>query len=359
MKIQDISWNQYPEVAHHPVARAFVEALVKRQKRPKTVDAYARNLDDLIATFERHDLPLIEASDGEIDTYIDDLHQRPPSGRRANITPITGRALSDATIQQRLVTARLFFDFCIHRRYRSAQTNPVARGEYGRGGSRPVRGLLPYHPPLAWIPDDGEWERFVRHVLRSESARNRAMILLAYDGALRRQELVSLCLRDIDWSAGLITIRPETTKSGRQRVVTFSSSTERLLTRYVQDDRRQLLAGFGGEEAGPLFLSESQRNPGRPIAIGTFNDVIERLRGATGLPFKTHTFRHLRCTVLKRGGVDLQDIALYAGHRTVASTEIYIHMAPSDVSRRIRAATAPFDARMARLIEEVTHGDDR
>jgi integrase/recombinase XerD len=86
--------------------------------------------------------------------------------------------------------------------------------------------------------------------------------------------------------------------------------------------------------------------------------VIEHLRAVVGLPYlTTHTFRHLRCTVLKRCGIDLQDSALYAGHQSIATTQLYIHLAPSELNKRIREAAAPFDARMEQLIRNVTtHG---
>ena len=78
--------------------------------------------------------------------------------------------------------------------------------------------------------------------------------------------------------------------------------------------RAHLLADFGGEAAGPLFLSESPRNPGAPLRPGAFNDIVDRLRARLALPdLHPHTFRHLRCPVLKRCGVDLADIALVAG----------------------------------------------
>ncbi len=48
--MQEIQWHYYPLVAGHAITRAFVESQVKRQKRPKTVDAYARNLEDLMRT---------------------------------------------------------------------------------------------------------------------------------------------------------------------------------------------------------------------------------------------------------------------------------------------------------------------
>jgi len=179
------------------------------------------------------------------------------------------------------------------------------------------------------------------------------MILLAYDSALRRQELLSLTIRDIDWSTGLLTIQPESTKSGRMRNVPFSTSTELLLQRYIRTDRRQILEGFGGDVSGPLFLSESHRNPGLPLSIGAFNDVIDHLRQQMDLPqLHPHTFRHLRCTVLKRSGLSLDDIALFAGHKSVTTTQVYLHLAPTELSKRIRSATAPFDAHMQRLIEK-------
>src|SRR6266702_6808022 len=103
--MQEIKWQYYPQVAENPIARAFIEAQAKRQKRPKTVDAYARNIEDLIRVFEREQLDLIEAQPADIDTYIDDLHHRPPPQGREHNLYTTGRGLSDATIRQRIVTA--------------------------------------------------------------------------------------------------------------------------------------------------------------------------------------------------------------------------------------------------------------
>ncbi len=52
MDIQEIRWEHYPRVsAAHAAARSFVERLVRRDKRPKTVDAYSRAVEDLLAYF--------------------------------------------------------------------------------------------------------------------------------------------------------------------------------------------------------------------------------------------------------------------------------------------------------------------
>ncbi|MGC0951794.1 tyrosine-type recombinase/integrase, partial [Pantoea agglomerans] len=68
------------------------------------------------------------------------------------------------------------------------------------------------------IPDDEQWLRFLKHV-STASLRDRLMLALAYFGALRRAEVTALTLEDIDPAHRLIRIRPETTKSRRERVV--------------------------------------------------------------------------------------------------------------------------------------------
>jgi integrase/recombinase XerD len=356
--MQEIQWQYYPRVVERPVPRAFIESQAKRQKRPKTIDAYARNLEDLINAFTETAVSnLIEASPDDIETYIDWLYQRIPVKPRNKVTSLPGEGLSPNTIQQRIVTARLFYDFCIYRGYRQNKINPVPRGNPVYGDTPAQRGVVSHHKRLPWIPTDSEWEWLISHISSHESVRNQLLLLLAYDGALRREEVVSLRVDDFDWAACHIAIRTETSKSRYQRTVLFSRVTGELIKQYLWNERANILTAFGGEKNGPLFLSESNRNAGRPITLGTFNDILERLRATVDLPQLTpHTFRHLRCTVLKRCGVDLQDIALYAGHKDVSTTQIYIHLAPSEVSKRIREATAVFDARMERLIEKaITH----
>ena len=50
---------------------------------------------------------------------------------------------------------------------------------------------------LPWIPGEAEWLQ-VLEVFRGEPVRNRVMLALAYDAALRREELCSLRTDDLD-----------------------------------------------------------------------------------------------------------------------------------------------------------------
>jgi integrase/recombinase XerD len=307
---------------------------------------------------------LIEADEADLDGYIANLRSRCPKrhGRGGLVEddrkslPLTSRRLSHNTVAQRVVACRLFYDFLIRKRLRSDPVNPIERGNDGRHGQygqHPSRGPASPKQRLPWVPSDEVWHRFLEQVVLREDARTRAMILLAYDAALRREELMSLRVDDIDFARGILTIRSETTKNGRMRYVPVSPAVLYLVRAYLDGERQTLLVAYGGDFTGPLFLSESTRNPGCPLAIGAFDEIVERVREQVGLSALTpHTLRHQRCTQLKRAGVSLDDIALFAGHKSVDTTRLYTHLVPDELSKRIRACIEPFDTRVQTLIAQ-------
>jgi integrase/recombinase XerD len=132
-----------------------------------------------------------------------------------------------------MVPVRLFYDFLVEEGVR--ESNPVGRGRYasghGRGGS--ARGLVPRVVKLPWIPGEAEWLR-VLEAFRAEPVRNRVMIALAYDSALRREELCALRTEDLDPAHRTLRVRAETTKTRRERVVPYSAPTGVLLGQYLR-----------------------------------------------------------------------------------------------------------------------------
>ena len=126
------------------------------------------------------------------------------------------------------------------------------------------------------------------------------MLALAYDAALRREELCSLRTDDLDPAHRTIRVRAETTKSRRERVVPYSAPTGMLLSEYLR--QRAALS----RARGPLFLSESRRNRADPLTLWTWSKVVRRTALAAGVPrFSTHTTRHLCLTDLGERHVTL------------------------------------------------------
>ncbi|EST27644.1 hypothetical protein N566_23250 [Streptomycetaceae bacterium MP113-05] len=254
-------------------------------------------------------------------------------------------------MQQRLVPVRLFFDFLVEEGVR--ESNPVGRGRYtpgrGRGGAQ--RGLVPRLEKLPWIPAEAEWLRILEF-FRAEPVRNRVMLALAYDAALRREELCSLRTDDIDPAHRTLRVRAETTKTRVERMVPYSASTGVLLGEYLR--HRATLS----RARGPLFLSESRRNLAQPLTLWTWSKVVRRLALAADVPrFSTHTTRHLCLTDLARMGWEVHAIAAFAGHRSTESTLRYIHLSGRELSARLNASMSHLHAWRLETLTGPERGD--
>lgn len=202
---------------------------------------------------------------------------------------------------------------------------------------------------LPWIPTEQQWHDILV-VAAGESIRNRVMLALAYDAALRREELCSLRTDDLDPAHRTVRVRAETTKNRRERVVPYSAPTGALLSAYLR--HRVTIS----RSRGPLFLSESRRNHAEPLTLWTWSKVVRRIALAADVPrFSTHTTRHLCLTDLARMGWELHVIASFAGHRHTDSTLAYIHLSGRDLADKLNHAMEHIHAwRIATLTGDST-----
>ncbi len=347
--------HRWPMVSRSPEAVTWLSIGTDLGWAPRTLEAYARGLEDFLGFCTREAIDPLAAGRADIARYVRDLGERP--GRRGpNIVAIDSRVgLANATIQQRLVAVRLFFDHLVEEGCR--ELNPVGRGRYAPGralAGEQRRGLVPRFTRLPWIPGEDEWLAIVA-AAREEPIRNRVMFALAYDAALRRQELCALRTDDLDPAHRTLRIRAETTKNRRERIVPYSAPTGVLLRTYLERRRELSVA------RGPLFLSESHRNSAAPISAWTWSKVTRSLAARAGVErFHGHTLRHLCLTDLARAGWELHAIASFAGHRNPTTTLAYIHLSGRDLASRLTEAMAALHAwRVATLAGIDVTGQER
>lgn len=318
--------NKWPVLSRHAQATDWLRLWTDLGRAPRTIDAYARGLAEYLQVCEREGVDPLTATRAHIGIYVRELTER-PSPRGPNVVSIdSGSGLANATIQQRLVSVRLFYDYLMEEGLR--ESNPVGRGRYtpGRRSSGHQRGLVPRLTKLPWIPTEQQWADILE-VAAAEPVRNRVMLALAYDAALRREELCSLRTDDLDPAHRTLRIRAETTKNRLERIVPYSAATGVLLSGYLV--HRASLS----RARGPLFLSESRRNHAQPLSLWTWSKVVRRIALAADVPrFSTHTTRHLCLTDLARMGWELHTIATFAGHRHTDSTLRYIHLSGRDLA---------------------------
>ncbi|MFJ8437157.1 tyrosine-type recombinase/integrase [Kitasatospora sp. NPDC094019] len=321
--------EKWPVLGRHARAAEWLRVWTDLGRAPRTIDAYARGLAEYLTVCERDGVDPVAANRLQVAAFVKDLSTR-PSRRGSNVVALdSGVGLANATLQQRLVPVRLFYDYLIEEGLR--ESNPVGRGRYtpGRQFGGYQRGLVPRLTKLPWIPSEQQWLDLL-DVVRQEPVRNRVMLALAYDAALRREELCSLRTEDLDPVHRTLRVRAETTKTRREHVVPYSAATGVLLSGYLT--HRATIS----RARGPLFLSESRRNYGQPLTLWTWSKVARRVALAADLPrFSTHTTRHLCLTDLARMGWELHAIATFAGHRSTESTLTYIHLSGRDLAEKL------------------------
>ncbi|MFJ9034869.1 tyrosine-type recombinase/integrase [Streptomyces sp. NPDC102274] len=336
--------EKWPVLGRHERAAEWLRVWTDLGRAPRTIDAYARGLAEYLLVCEREGIDPVAANRLHVTVFVKDLSTR-PSRRGTNVVALdSGVGLANATLQQRLVPVRLFYDYLIEEGVR--ESNPVGRGRYtpGRKFGGHQQGLVPRLTKLPWIPSEQQWLDLLE-VVRDEPVRNRAMLALAYDAALRREELCSLRTDDLDPVHRTLRIRAETTKTRRERVVPYSAATGVLLSGYLA--HRATIS----RARGPLFLSESRRNQGQPLTLWTWSKVIWRIALAADLPrFSTHTTRHLCLTDLARMGWELHATASFAGHRSTESTLTYIHLSGRDLAEKLNRGMQQIHSRRVDML---------
>ncbi|PHM27614.1 tyrosine-type recombinase/integrase [Xenorhabdus budapestensis] len=248
--------------------------------------------------------------------------------------------VASATLQLRITAIRLWYDFLLY--HNICETNPVPRAT----SSSPIfvgRGLIPRLIKLPVIPNDTEWFHFLK-LTATAPLRDRLMLALAYYGALRRAEVTSLRIEDMDLAHRLIRIRAEITKNHRERVVCYHQEIASLLMRHLKELKRVDCTG------GALFRSVSDRNNGQPLSYWSWSKIVRAWAIQANLPdLSTHTFRHLRLTHLARAGWKLHELATYAGHRDLKTTQLYLHLSGTELAAKMSGAIAAMDLKVAQI----------
>ena len=159
--------GKWPVLGRHELACGWLRIWADLGRAPRTIDAYARGLAEYLDVCERENVDPATANRAHVAVFVRELTRR-PSRRGPNVVSIdSGAGLSNATIQQRLVPVRLFYDHLIEEGLR--ESNPVGRGKYtpGRKFGGHQRGLVPRLVKLPWIPDEQQWRWILAVAARS------------------------------------------------------------------------------------------------------------------------------------------------------------------------------------------------
>lgn len=137
--------------------------------------------------------------------------------------------------------------------------------------------------------------------------------LLLYLG-IRRGEFISLQVKDLDLIKRKITIRGETSKSGRTKILPIMPTLLLHLKDYLEVRRRM---GYRTE-----YLIVSTRED-RGLSIDGLKHWVNSIIRKSGVKFHLHQFRHTFACKLTEGGTSSLSLQKLMGHASITMTSKY------------------------------------
>jgi integrase/recombinase XerD len=167
--------------------------------------------------------------------------------------------------------------------------------------------------------------------------RDRIVLELLYDTAIRRSELSAVRIADLDLQAGYLRVHG---KGGKDRVVPVSVRVCDMLRNYLLHVRPAFLSSPDADDPGALILNRW----GQPMSPDGIWAIVKRCVALAGLNphISPHTFRHSCATHMLKNGAPVRHLQEMLGHESLESTQIYTHVTINDL-KAIHAQYHPSD----------------
>jgi integrase len=319
-----------------PLADVYLEFLGGRC-RPNTVRAAAYDLKVFFAAVGK---PPDEVRPADVLAFIT-AQRTGQLGERGALQPLKTTAepggVSAATVRRRLSIVSGFFAFLQARG--DVAANPVPRGlPTRRERSRPGQGvpLVRAVRRLPRILAPAEVDALMA-ALRTH--RDRAMVAAMVLGGLRRCEVLGLRLGDLHAAERRVFVAEG--KGGRQRLIPVSGRFFAVVAAYLDAERPP---GAGTDR---VFVVLKGPRRGQPLSAKGVEVVLSAARRRAGLEHATcHELRHTCLTRLREAGMALEAVQAQAGHASIESTRIYLHLADDWLAAQYRKAAEVIDAQV-------------
>lgn len=312
----------------HPVLDRYLQFVAARC-RHNTVLATASDLRAFFTVVPKDPSEVVVA---DVLAFIHE--QRQPRGDGRVVRLSDGEAgLSSRTIKRRLSTVSGLFGWLVM--LGEIGSNPVPRGlatrrQQGRRNGVP---LIRTPRTLPQVLDPAEVDALLKALRRW---RDRAMVEAMLLGGLRRCEVLGLRTEDLRPGEGRVFIHEG--KGGHQRLIPISARFFRSLSRYLETERP------AGADPSAVFVVLKGPRRGQPLRADGLDQIVLGARQRSGLAHAScHELRHTCLTRLREAGMALEAIQAQAGHRSIESTRLYLHLANDWLSKEYLQASDAID----------------
>ena len=233
---------------------------------------------------------------GKIDVSIKDI--------RSYQRYLSLKKYSNATVARRISSLRSFYGYL--KRNNIIKSNPMVL----IGNPKKEKKL-----PNFLNYNDVEKLLSMPNLDTSLGQRDALVMEMLYSTGVRVSELVNIKLSDINYTDGSILVMG---KGSKERYVYFGSRCRKLIDKYVNNGRRELVNSV-------YLFSNKHGNKLNDRVVRMIISKYERLAGLK-MHVTPHTLRHTYATHMLNEGADLKSVGDLLGHENLSTTQIYTHV---------------------------------
>ncbi len=278
---------------------------LERGSSLKTVEAYLRDLNQLLEYAEQQDIEEIERT-----TYV---------WLSEYLGHIGDLGLKSSSISRKVAAFRSFYQFLFKER--------LIDKNIAKDLELPKRSSY-----LPVVLSQSE----INHLLNSMPTsslldkRNKVMLELMYACGLRVSEVVDLKVDDLHLDAAFIHCKG---KGNKVRILPVTSHVVSLLQAYLAHTREALITQCSSDY---VFVGKNKERLNRQ-EVNTMIDVMVK-QLAINARVTPHSFRHAFATHLLDQGADLRAIQELLGHASIATTQVYTHVSMEELKKTYHLA---------------------
>lgn len=153
--------------------------------------------------------------------------------------------------------------------------------------------------------------------------RDRTILEILYSSGIRKDELITLTLNDVDYTDGFLRV---TGKGRKERVVPIGKIACRYLENYIKSVRPELIRD---PYEKTVFLSLKKR----PLSKNMVWELTKKYSRQAKIQKNVHphTFRHTCATQMLKNKAHIRAVQELLGHRSLDSTQVYTHVSITDL----------------------------
>lgn len=272
------------------IGRYNLYLLIERRFATNTVLAYVRDVDQFALFCQQTNTQIEDLSIYDIKAFLKMLYEK---------------GLSASTRARKIEALRNFLHYAIPEQAETLCNQIVIPKKEER---------------LPCLLSEQEIKSLFVHVERDKTIharRNKLLIYLLYATGMRVTELITIKVKNIDWSNRCLLISG---KGNKERSIPIPKAIMPLLKTYIKTYHRK----FNSEYLFPvLFHGRLNHMTRQSVRV-----ILKKLWKKTGIDkiVSPHQLRHSYATHMLQNGANIRHLQLLLGHESITSTQIYTHV---------------------------------